>query len=637
MVMDHAAHEVDVRLRVRRLAAFAASSSESSREGSPGAPACRTTASAPSSAASSESAQPPSRAAAARATTTQRVPNRSCLYPSEGSGSHTGLARVHCWGGGSHEEVSPGAARRGSGHAQTGRFLCGVLLLMGVLTASASAQLPDPNDPRVGLAPGLENPGVADQGMDLLAHVNKSAGWFDPANPGNFGFVNLRPRLPGRPRIPRQLQRLPDHDISEPSGSHAADRGRLPWRSGRRVGVQAPAVHVGRGDACEEGLHVHAGGRRDHAFPRRPHLRHQQLDAPEQVGQVQTCRGSHTHTLVTDKHNKKYVYIYVQGTAGVRPPEELAGCDANNTNTPTGDNPSKWRIEIIKVPLAAPEDAEIVNEPRLRGSGHRRRQRPPERSADAEPSVRHGLGPDADHGRLPRHHRVCEVRDRGGRLQGNGLLIDISNPAKPKRIDAVADPLYAYWHGATFSNDGKTVVFTDEWGGGTAARCRATDQLSWGNDLRHRPRQARLPQLLQDPAGPDDAGELRQPHPVAGPGAWARHLRPGVVPGRRVAGRLQRLEQPVEIGYYDRGPISSTSLVLGLWSTYWYNGATYGSEIARGFDVAGLTRPTRSENEIEAAEEVPGRPPERAEPGQARVGPSFAVVRSFVVPARALG
>ena len=163
VVMDHAAHEVDVRLRVRRLAAFAASSSESSREGS-GAPACRTR-SAPSSAASSESAQPPSRAAAARATTTQRVPNWELPYPSEGSGSHTGLARVHCWEWrSSHEEVSPGAARRGSGHAQTGRFLCGVLLLMGVLTASASAQLPDPNDPRVASAPGSKTPGWPTRG-----------------------------------------------------------------------------------------------------------------------------------------------------------------------------------------------------------------------------------------------------------------------------------------------------------------------------------------------------------------------------------------------------------------------------------------------------------------------------------------
>ena len=132
-----------------------------------------------------------------------------------------------------------------------------------------------------------------------------------------------------------------------------------------------------------------------------------------------------------------------------------------------------------------------------------------------------------------------------GACEGNGLLIDISDPANPKRIDAVADPNYAYWHGATFSNDGKTVVFTDEWGGGTQPRCRDERPARLGRqlDLRHRRRQAAVPQLLQDPARPDRPGELRQPHPVADPGSRPRHLRPGLVPGRRLGGRLHRLLQ----------------------------------------------------------------------------------------------
>ena len=221
-----------------------------------------------------------------------------------------------------------------------------------------------------------------------------------------------------------------------------------------------------------------------------------------------------------------------------------------------------------------------------------------------------------------------------GACEGNGLLIDISNPAKPKRIDAVADPLYAYWHGATFSNDGKTVVFTDEWGGGTAARCRATDQLNWGGNSIYDIVKGKLVFRSYYKVPPV---QTLQENCVS-------HI-PSIVPvpGRDIfvqawyqAGAslvdFSDSKNPVEIGYYDRGPISSASLVIGgLWSTYWYNGSTYGSELARGFDVWGLT-PTDelSENEIEAAEEVQVGRLNVQHQDKVEWDPSFAVVRSFI-------
>ena len=220
-----------------------------------------------------------------------------------------------------------------------------------------------------------------------------------------------------------------------------------------------------------------------------------------------------------------------------------------------------------------------------------------------------------------------------GACEGNGILLDISDPANPKRIAVAQDNNFAYWHGATFSNDGKTVVFTDEWGGGTAARCRATDQLNWGANAIYDIVDG---QFVFRSYYKMPAAQTLQENCVS-------HLPSLVpVPGRDIM--VQAWYQagvslvdftdsanPKEIGYWDRGPISATSLVLGgLWSAYWYNGAVFGSEIARGFDSFKLT-PTAelSANEIEAASEVvfdrltPQHQPQYAHE------PSFAVVRSY--------
>jgi hypothetical protein len=301
----------------------------------------------------------------------------------------------------------------------------------------------------------------------------------------------------------------------------------------------------------------------------------------------------------------------------------------------TNPNPSQWRIEVIKVPLAAPQNAAVVNEPRLfrdEATGALNGLQNAPQTPQHPSGMNWGPTPDTNS-----CHDITVYPEReiaAGACEGNGLLIDISDPANPKRIDAVADPIYAYWHGATFSNDGKTVVFTDEWGGGTSARCRATDQLSWGGNSIYDIVDGKLVfrsyykippvQTLQE----NCVSHIPSLVPVPGRDIFIQAWYQG---GASLVD-FSDSSNPVEIGYYDRGPISSASLVLGgLWSTYWYNGATFGSEIARGFDVFGLT-PTDelSENEIEAAQEVQVGRLNVQHQDELEWEPSFAVVRSFV-------
>ena len=222
-----------------------------------------------------------------------------------------------------------------------------------------------------------------------------------------------------------------------------------------------------------------------------------------------------------------------------------------------------------------------------------------------------------------------------GACEGNGLLIDISDPAHPTRIDAVADPLYAYWHGATFSNDGKTVMFTDEWGGGTAARCRATDDLSWGGnaiyDIVDGKLQFRSYYKLPVVQTNQENCVSHIPSLVPVPGrdlfvqAWYQ--------GGASLVDFSDPTNPVEIGYFDRGPNSATALLPGgLWSTYWYNGVAYGSEIGRGLDVFGLTPISGqlTQNEIDAAREVTTARLNVQNQQHFVNQPSFAVARSYV-------
>jgi hypothetical protein len=324
---------------------------------------------------------------------------------------------------------------------------------------------------------------------------------------------------------------------------------------------------------------------------------------PKQVAAVQTCRGSHTHTLVVDPNDKENVYIYVSGTSFVRQSEELPGCSAE---APDKDpNTALFRIEVIKVPLAAPQDAKVVSSPRLFMDPRTGALNALSSGGTHSPK---GLTKPSDSDQCHDITVYSSIGLAAGACSGNGILLDIKDPVNPKRLDAVNDPNYAYWHSASFSNDGKKVLFTDEWGGGMGARCRATDPNKWGADavFRVEDNKLKFASYYKLPAAQGDTENC-----VAHNGS----LIP--VPGRDIAvqawyqGGISVMdftdaEHPVEIAYFDRGPIYPNMLVLGgHWSAYWYNGHIYGSEIARGLDIFELT-PTKflTQNEIEAAKTV---------------------------------
>jgi len=324
------------------------------------------------------------------------------------------------------------------------------------------------------------------------------------------------------------------------------------------------------------------------------------IRSPKQVAAVQTCRGSHTHTLVVDPKDKDNVYIYVSGTSFVRQSEELPGCSGE---APDKDpNTSLFRIEVIKVPVAAPQNAKVVSSPRV--------------FMDPRTGALNALNSGGSHGTEKptdsnQCHDITVYSEKGlaaGACSGNGIVLDIKDPVNPKRLDAVNDPNYAYWHSASFSNDGTKVVFTDEWGGGMGARCRPNDPNVWGaNALFHlQDNKLKFASYYKLPAAQGDSENC-----VAHNGS----LIP--VPGRDIKvqawyqGGISVMDftdanHPVEIAYFDRGPIDPKMLVMGgAWSTYWYNGHIYSSEIARGLDILELS-PSEflTQNEIDAAKTV---------------------------------
>jgi len=329
------------------------------------------------------------------------------------------------------------------------------------------------------------------------------------------------------------------------------------------------------------------------------------IKSPRQVAAVQTCRGSHTHTLVVDPKDKNNVYIYVSGTSFVRQSEELAGCSGE---APDKDpNTALFRIEVIKVPLAAPQNAQVVSSPRV--------------FINPRTGALNGLSSGGAHGKAgegaekPTDSNQCHditvyssIGLAAGACSGNGIVLDIKDPVNPKRLDAVNDQNYSYWHSASFSNDGTKVVFTDEWGGGLGARCRPNDPNKWGADAVFRLKDNKLSfaSYYKMPAAQGDTENC-----VAHNGS----LIP--VPGRDLEvqawyqGGISVMDftdadHPVEIAYFDRGPIDPHMLVLGGdWSAYWYNGHIYASEIARGLDIFELS-PSEflTQNEIDAAKTV---------------------------------
>jgi hypothetical protein len=370
------------------------------------------------------------------------------------------------------------------------------------------------------------------------------------------------------------------------------------------------------------------------------------MENPKYIANVQTCRGSHTHTVVTDPRDKANVYIYISGSAGVRSEEELPGCFDGPIEDP---KTARFRIEVIKVPLAAPETAAIVSSPRifndLAPPPRRVEPRPtaganatpgapavagapaapeapagapPAEAAAGAPAVAGAGGPGGPGGpgaRPPSGPNQChditvypDIGLAGGACGGYGLLLNIREVAQPFRVHEVADINMAFWHSATFSNDGTKVLFTDEWGGGSAPRCRDTDKPEWGANALFAIENGKMvfKSYFKIPA-PQTSFE----NCVAHNGS----LIP--IPGREVMvqgwyqGGITVFDwtdpaKPKEIAYFDRGPVDGTRLVMGgSWSVYWYNGLIVNSEIARGLDVFELLpNGLLSQNEIDAAKTV---------------------------------
>jgi len=392
---------------------------------------------------------------------------------------------------------------------------------------------------------------------------------------------------------------------------------------------------------------------------------------PRNVGNVQTCRGSHTHSLLVDPKDPANVYVYISGSSPVRSSKELSGCVAA---MPTKDPNSAWfRIEVIKIPLAHPEQAAIVSSPRIFDNlvappkhgetptdsienakkvaeakanggfvisfhGHEQVLNPhfAEMLLDSTVKARGGSGaatgadsaalrqslpalvasfvgtqPDSGSGPTQCHDITLYpgIGLGGGACEGYGLLLDISDPAHPKRLAAASDSNFSYWHSATFNNSGSKVLFSDEWGGGGQPKCRATDKREWGADaifsIANR-QQMQFQSYYKLPAP-----QTAQENCVAHNGS----LIP--IPGRDIMvqawyqGGLSVFDwtdskHPKEIAFFDRGPVNATEMGNGgYWSTYWYNGHIYGSEISRGLDVFEL-QPSGflTQNEIDAAKSV---------------------------------
>jgi hypothetical protein len=516
-------------------------------------------------------------------------------------------------------------------------------------------------DPRVRLAPGLFDAGQALWNLRLVSTTPPS---------GDFiGVTNSDLAFTGNYAIQGNYNGIQVWDISDSSDpelvtgyvcpasqSDVSVYGNLLFVSGEDLG--------GRLDCGTEGV-------QEAVSPDR--LRGirifdiTDITAPEYITNVQTCRGSHTHTVLEHPGDEENVYIYVSGSAPVRPAEELPGC----TGGLPSDDPSSalFRIEVIRVPLAHPQDAAIVSSPRIfedlvappthglapadlaaieqaraRGAfvaefGGQAMVLPPQFTGpmlDSIVAARGGEGaPTATDSAALRAYipeliaRMTGSEDEspglgptqchditvypgiglaGGACEGYGLLLDISDPVNPTRLSAVADSNFAYWHSATFNNDGSKVLFTDEWGGGGAPKCRPSDPTEWGANaiFTIEGQDMRFESYYKLPAPQT---------PLENCVAHNGSLIP--IPGRDVMvqgwyqGGISIFDwtdptHPVEIAFHDRGPVNPNRMEMaGSWSVYWYNGLIVSSEIARGLDIFELTpSEALSQNEIDAARSV---------------------------------
>jgi hypothetical protein len=536
-------------------------------------------------------------------------------------------------------------------------------------TWTYSDEAPSP-DPRVGLRAGWFNAGEASWNLRLVSNTPPSESFINPSTPGDRRLVNSDIAFSGKYAIQGNYSGYQVWDISNPAKPTLYTAYVCPGSQSdvsvfRTLAFVSGESTSGRLDCGLQGVpdsvsHERLRGIRIFDISDIAH--------PKYLTNVQTCRGSHTHTVVTDPNDNSNVYIYVSGSAPVRSPKELEGCSA----APLDPNSALFRIEVIRVPLAAPQTAAIVSSPRIfqdLNPAVKHAETPADVAAAAAARAARASGGGAGGGgsggagggpagggggggrpRLsPEDSAALSKRGptqchditvypaiglAGGACAGYGFLLDIRDVANPKRINFVADSNFSFWHSATFNNDGTKILFSDEWGGGSQPRCRVTDKHEWGADA--------LFTLAGDKMTFQSyykmpAAQTPYENCVAHNGS----LIP--VPGRDIMvqawyqGGISVFDwtdaaHPTEIAYFDRGPMDSTKLVdAGSWSAYWYNGYVYSSEISRGLDVFEL-KPSAmlSQNEIDAAKQVHFDFLNVQDQPKLVWEPTFAVARAYV-------
>jgi len=480
------------------------------------------------------------------------------------------------------------------------------------LNVSTTAPRPDL---RVGLRAGWMDAAEAAWNIQLVSTTQPSPDFINRSTPGDFNYINSDLSFTGPYVIQGNFAGVQVWDITNPKSPRLHKAFVCPG-SQSDVSVFRKLLFVS-GEALNGRTDCGTQGVRDTVSHDR--LRGirifdvTDIANPRPITDVQTCRGSHTHTVVTSPTDTANVYIYVSGSAPVRSPNELAGC----SNAPPDSNPNSalFRIEVIQVPLAHPEQARIVSSPRI-FNDLAVPARHGELLADSLAALAGRPAPPAPASRpAPTGPTQCHditvypaIGLAGGACGGYGLLLDIRDVAHPQRLAAVADSNFSYWHSATFNNDGTKILFTDEWGGGLQPRCRVTDKPEWGADaiFTRSGNTMTFKSYYKLPAP-----QTKNENCVAHNGT----LIP--IPGRDIMvqawyqGGISIFDwtdpaQPREIGYFDRGPMDSTKLVgAGSWSAYWYNGYIVSSEISRGLDIFEL-QPSAfiSQDEIDAAKLV---------------------------------
>ena len=489
------------------------------------------------------------------------------------------------------------------------------------------------DDPRAGLKPGVYDAGIAILNMELTASLKKPTGFFDPDNPLERGVVEPdEDEETSESQEERSIesiassQRYPmlsfsntdmafTKDMLVAGSYHGFNIYRLEENGFPNL-ITSVVCPGGQGDVSVVGdlliMSVQdTRGRLDCGLqgvdpePNEERFRGIRLfdisnpEMPVQVGAVQTCRGSHTHSVVEGPTSDGKIIVFNSGTSSIRDQEEMGDCFED---IPGDDRTALFRIDVIEIPIDDPSNSKIIDSPTV--------------FADLETGVIAGLWRGGDHGD---ETQETEITDQchditvfpsaslaAGACSGNGILFDITDPTKPRRIDDVTDTGFAYWHSATFNNDGTKVLFTDEWGGGGRARCRAWDPMNWGANAIYDIVEGKL----------EFRSHFKMPAPQKETENCVAHNGAIIpVPGRDIfiqawyQGGISIIDftdssNPVEIAYFDRGPILEDELITGgFWSVYYYEGTIYGTEITRGLDVFKLL-PSEflSANEIKAAE-----------------------------------